>query len=126
MNNPKLVGCHPALEPLIDKVLAAMAALGYPMLVTDGMRTRSQQQALYAKGRTAPGPIVTYRDGVVKESLHQSGRAVDCCFIVAGHASWDHRLPWKAYGACAESLGAVWGGSWKGSLVDLPHVEVKA
>ena len=125
MNHPKLVGCHPALEPLIDKVHAAMAALGYPMMVTDGFRSTLQQQVLWAKGRTTPGPIVTNCDGIVKRSNHQSGRAVDCCFVIAGKPSWDHRLPWRAYGACVVALGGFWGGDWKGSLVDLPHVEIK-
>ncbi len=124
MNNPKLVGCHPQLEPLVDRVLAAMAALGYPMVVTDGKRSSAQQQALFAKGRTTPGPVVTNCDGIVKPSNHQSGRAADCAFIIDGKPSWDHRLPWRAYGACVVACGGSWGGDWKGSLVDLPHAEV--
>ena len=107
----------------------AMLDLGFPMMVTDTLRTKEEQQALYAKGRTKPGPIVTYVDGVTKKSNHQAkeegglGRAVDCCFVVDGKPSWDHRLPWKLYGAMAETLGLRWGGSWK-TLVDLPHIEL--
>jgi peptidoglycan L-alanyl-D-glutamate endopeptidase CwlK len=118
----------PALREGVPKILEAMAAIGYPMLVTDTLRTTEEQQALYAQGRTAPGPIVTNADGVLKRSNHQAhidgfGHAVDCCFLVNGQPSWDARLPWKAYGALAEALGFTWGGHWD-RLVDLPHLEL--
>jgi peptidoglycan L-alanyl-D-glutamate endopeptidase CwlK len=118
----------PRLRDGVPKILAAMAAIGYPMMVTDTLRTVEEQQVLFAKGRTAPGPIVTRADGVIKRSNHQPhgdglGHAVDCCFVVDGHASWDPRLPWKAYGALAEALGFAWGGNWQ-SLHDLPHIEL--
>lgn len=111
------------LAEKVERILRAMEGLGFPMLVTDGHRTTAQQIALYAKGRTAPGSIVTYADGILKTSAHQDGRAVDCTFLVDGQPSWDARLPWKAYGACAEAVGLVWGGNWT-SLHDLPHVEL--
>jgi peptidoglycan LD-endopeptidase CwlK len=118
----------PALRDGVPKILAAMAAIGYPMMVTDTLRTVEEQQALFAKGRTAPGPIVTKADGIVKRSNHQAhadglGHAVDCCFVVNDQPSWDARLPWKAYGALAEALGFSWGGNWM-TLHDLPHIEL--
>jgi peptidoglycan L-alanyl-D-glutamate endopeptidase CwlK len=124
----RLAGVHPDLIAKVNKVLSAMHALGFPMAVTDGVRTQQQQQKLYARGRTEPGPIVTYADGVMKKSNHQVkgdglGRAVDCAFVVGGTFSWDARLPWKAYGACVEALGLRWGGSFT-TLHDLPHMEM--
>jgi len=118
----------PRLRDGVPKILAAMSALGFPMMVTDTLRTTEEQRALYAQGRTVPGPIVTKADGVIQRSNHQPhadgfGHAVDCCFVVDGHASWDGRLPWKAYGALAEALGFAWGGNWQ-SLHDLPHIEL--
>ena len=123
-----LDGLHPRLRDGVPRILAAMEALGYPMLVTDTLRTVEEQKVLFAKGRTAPGPIVTNADGVLKKSNHQAwadghGHAVDCCFLVDGHASWDPKLPWKVYGACAEALGFRWGGSFS-TLHDLPHIEL--
>lgn len=105
-----------------------MEALGFPMIVTSTVRTTDQQQALYAKGRTTPGPIVTNADGVIKTSNHQAkadgwGHAVDCAFLINGTPSWDLRLPWATYGACGKALGLQWGGDWN-SLVDLPHLEL--
>ena len=123
-----LAGVHPQLVEKLTHILAAMDSLGFPMMVTDGLRTVEQQRALYAQGRTAPGPVVTNCDGVEKRSNHQPhidklGHAVDCCFVVNGKPSWDAHLPWKAYGAAAEAHGLTWGGSWA-RLADLPHVEL--
>lgn len=118
----RLAGVDPEVATRVQRVLDAMAALGFPMVVTAGLRTVEQQQALYAQGRTAPGRIVTYADGVRKPSHHQSGRAVDCVFLVDGKPSWAEGHPWAAYGACAEAVGLTWGGRWK--MRDLPHVEL--
>lgn len=125
----KLDGIHPELRARVEKILAAMELLGFPMIPFAGVRSVAEQQALFAKGRTAPGSIVTYLDGVTKRSNHQVkedglGYAVDCCFLVNGRPSWDLKLPWAAYGACAKALGLVWGGDWV-RLRDYPHVEFK-
>ena len=125
---------HPELVDRILRITNAMAVLGFPMLVTDGVRTTAQQQALYAQGRSKPGKIVTYADGVNKKSNHQAksdgyGHAVDCCFLVdvdgdgVDDPSWSEKHPWVLYGAMARSLGLVWGGDWT-TIVDRPHVEL--
>ena len=125
----RLLGVHPVLARRVGSILEAMTVLGFPMMVTDGVRTTEQQQALYAKGRTAPGKRVTNVDGLVKKSNHQPkddgfGYAVDCCFLdERGKPSWAESHPWKLYGEMAKALGLVWGGDWR-SLVDKPHVEL--
>jgi len=119
----KLAGVHPALGLNVRKVFAAMEALGFHMIVTDGLRTTQQQKALYAKGRTLPGPIVTHADGDVKKSKHQEGRAVDCCFLINGQPSWADTLPWALYGQMANVLGCNWGGDWE-TFKDKPHIEL--
>lgn len=121
---------HPKLRAAIIMILAAMAEIGYPMMVTDTIRTADEQKVLFAKGRSIPGSIVTNCDGIIKRSNHQLhadgfGHAVDCCFVVNGAPSWDEHLPWKAYGALGVALGLAWGGDWPtGSLHDLPHLEL--
>jgi peptidoglycan LD-endopeptidase CwlK len=121
----KLAGCCEDLTHRITKVLTAMDALGWPMIVTDGHRSVDDQRRLYALGRTVPGKIVTHCDGILKPSNHQSGKACDCTFLdpETGQPSWDARLPWKTYGACLETVGLKWGGHWAG-LHDLPHAEL--
>jgi peptidoglycan L-alanyl-D-glutamate endopeptidase CwlK len=132
-NIKRLTGVHPTLQAKVLRLLNAMDALGHPMMVTDGVRTTAQQQALYAQGRTKPGKIVTYTDGVAKKSNHQAkedgyGHAVDCCFLVdidgdgPDDPSWDETHPWAWYGAIAKMLGLSWGGDWQ-SFQDKPHVE---
>lgn len=123
-----LDGLHPSLVEKVQKVLAAMAALGFPMKVVQGLRTAEQQAALYAQGRTAPGKIVTNADGVTHKSNHQArqdglGHAVDCAFV--GPDPFADSLPWGAYGACCKAVGLAWGGDWK-SITDRPHAELPA
>ena len=123
----KLEGVHPVLVEKVKRILHASAELGHPMLVTDGVRTEAQQQALYAKGRTAPGKKVTNADGVRAKSNHQVkadgfGHAVDLAFLADGKPSWAEHHPWMLLGAMAVALGLVWGGHWR--TPDRPHIEL--
>jgi peptidoglycan L-alanyl-D-glutamate endopeptidase CwlK len=123
----KLEGVHPKLVEKVKRILFALAELGHPMIVTDGPRTRAQQAELYAQGRTKPGKIVTYADGVTSLSNHQVrsdgfGYAVDCAFLVKGKPAWPEDGPWKLYGEAAKSQGLRWGGDWK--KPDRPHIEL--
>lgn len=122
-----LAELEPALAAAVAKVLAGMAASGHPMVAYDGRRTGEEQAALYAAGRTAPGRIVTYADGIKVRSAHQDGRAVDCAFVLRrdGPQGWALTWsgPWAAYGALGEAEGLVWGGRWK--LRDHPHLALR-
>ena len=114
---------HPELR---DKVLKVLQTVRLPMRVTDGLRSWSEQERLYAKGRTAPGKIVTKaKPGY---SFHNFGLAVDCCFIGSDpYLDKLHRQErneaWQEYGEAATSFGLVWGGNWK-SFVDMPHIQL--
>ncbi len=125
----KLSGCHPALVGKVEQVFAAMHCLGFTLMVTDGVRSAEQQRLLYAKGRTAPGPVVTNADGEQMRSNHQVrdvdgyGHAADCCFVDEHGPSWAATWPWNAFGYAAEAVGLIWGGHWH-DLVDRPHLEL--
>jgi peptidoglycan L-alanyl-D-glutamate endopeptidase CwlK len=119
----KLLGVHPVLALKVRRILDAMRALGFEMIVTDGVRTTQEQQALWRRGRTEPGKKVTNADGVTTISKHQTRRAVDCCFLVNGVASWAESNPWALYGAMARAIGLTWGGDFT-SIKDRPHVEL--
>lgn len=119
-----LATVEPPVAAAVRQVLAAMQAIGHEMVAYDGRRTAREQQALYAKGRTAPGKIVTHLDGLAKRSRHQDGLAVDCAFVSRSYGDrWDLRWdgPWEAYGACGEAVGLTWGGRWR--MRDQPHLE---
>lgn len=114
---------HPELAARFERVRTACAALGVTIIPTQGLRTIAEQDALYAKGRTAPGKIVTNARG--GSSLHNFGRAIDFAFLVDGKASWDDRLPWALVGAMGVHLGLEWGGAWV-RFPDRPHFQYLA
>lgn len=127
----RLVGVHPDMAAALEKILAAMDALGFAMTVTEGVRSTERQWTLYQQGRTTPGPIVTQLDGHVKRSKHQVnadglGHAVDCAFLddplTTRVETYDPAQPWDLYGRMGEALGLTWGGRWT-SPHDMPHLE---
>jgi peptidoglycan L-alanyl-D-glutamate endopeptidase CwlK len=112
------------LEPVTAKLarehLRRLAAEGYTFKVTSATRTFSEQAALYAKGRTAPGPKVTNaRPG---SSWHNFGLAYDLTLFQGDkNPVWDHPA-YDLAGRIGKELGLRWGGDFK-SIVDRPHFE---
>ena len=124
-----LDGVHPDLVKVVKR---AIQTTKQDFLVTAGLRTTAEQQALYAQGRTKPGSIVTKADGVKNKSNHQAksdgyGHAVD---LVPYPVDWNDVSKFKAI-ANAMLLAASelrvkieWGGLWK--FTDYPHFELKS
>ena len=50
----RLQGVHPRLAKALLQIINELQ-----MFIVQGVRTAQEQAALYAKGRTAPGPIVS-------------------------------------------------------------------
>lgn len=67
--------CAPIVRPLFYEFLRRIAFAGIPVRITCGKRTEAEQNAEYAKGRTAPGPVVTWVKGL--DSYHVWGLAID-------------------------------------------------
>lgn len=115
---------EPALQALARKFLAlAQKALpeGVTVKVISGTRSYEEQDALYAQGRTRPGPIVT--NARAGYSNHNFGLSLDVGLFRG--ADYLEESPWYAkLGPLGESVGLAWGGRWKG-LVDTPHYELK-
>jgi len=88
--------------------------------ISQTVRSRSDQNKDYAKGRSAPGPIVS--NAKSGESLHnyKPALAFDVFFTVDGKYSDDPQL-YKALGELAPSVGLEWGGTWKHP--DMPHFQ---
>ncbi len=71
----KLSLVHPLFAERVRQLFQKLKEEGYDFIVTQGLRTWEEQNALYAKGRTAPGPVVTKAPG--GHSQHNFGLAVD-------------------------------------------------
>jgi peptidoglycan L-alanyl-D-glutamate endopeptidase CwlK len=122
----KLYEVHPDLITLFEEVVKT-----FDCTVISGFRTAEEQQELYAKGRTEDGPIVTYKDGIVRKSKHQLGLAVD---VVPYPSLYSDEKIMNDFGwyvlDTAERLkkdgmidsDITWGGSWK--FTDMPHFEI--
>lgn len=70
----KLLTCDPKLRIICEEAIKL-----FDFRVTEGFRTVTRQQQLYAQGRTKPGQIVTEIDGVKKKGKHNyfPSKAVD-------------------------------------------------
>ena len=98
---------------------------GHDAILTCVYRSPQEQALCYAKGRTAPGQIITYCDGtaILSKHNHLPSRALDFCLVIYGKVSWD-LAEYAVVGQIAEAAGLVWGGSWA-RLTDAPHLELK-
>lgn len=112
---------HPKLQAILPKIIEECANQGLPVLITDGMRTKAEQDALYAQGRTAPGSIVT--NVKYPNSMHNWGVAVDFCRNVKGREYDDTDNFFFRVGFVAKTYGLDWGGDWK-TFKDKPHLQM--
>jgi hypothetical protein len=120
----RLQQLHPALATAVRAMIADLASQGIVVEVVQGLRTFAEQDALYAKGRTTPGAIVTQARG--GESNHNYGLAVDLCPFTNDKPDWNAPMAvWAAIGSSAAERGLEWGGQWK-KFLDKPHVQLPA
>jgi hypothetical protein len=119
--DPKLL--HAELEHRM-LLLFALYLQKYPDApqpkISQTVRSASDQAKDYAKGRTAPGSIIT--NAKPGESLHnyQPALAFDVYFLEDGKYSTNEGL-YKALGELAPAVGLEWGGKWKHP--DTPHFQ---
>jgi hypothetical protein len=116
-----LATVQPQLQKLGRELLRRLAAEGLTFKIIQGRRTQAEQDALWAKGRTKPGPKVTW----TRNSRHLTGRAIDIALFSGKNVVWESKHYTRA-GEIGEELGLVWGGRWKGGKTDKPHFELPA
>ncbi|OMF98169.1 M15 family metallopeptidase [Paenibacillus sp. FSL R7-0337] len=127
----RLKGLHPAVLAAANALIERSYSRGVPILITQGLRTVAEQDALYAQGRTKPGGIVTNARGGF--SYHNYGLAVDFALLLpdASNVSWDMKrngnkdgeVDWLEVVQEAKALGFEWGGDWT-SFKDYPHLQM--
>lgn len=127
----RLKSCSPDIERIAMAAIsiASNRKMHCPDFgISAGLRTVAEQQALYAKGRTSKGSIVTNCDGVNTKSVHQSGDAIDFYAYVDGKANYEPgniALIATCFFEAASNLGidVDWGGSFR-SISDGAHFEI--
>lgn len=112
---------HPRLQEIVKEFENRCKAAGLKVLVTETYRTKAEQDALYAQGRTKPGDIVT--NAKYPLSPHCWGVAFDFCRNARGRAYDDSDGFFRKCGEIGKSLGLFWGGDFR-SFVDKPHLEM--
>ena len=119
---PKLQKLHPTLAAKARQLITAAFKEGINIIITQGYRSKEEQDALYAQGRTKPGKRVTNAPGGY--SYHNYGLAFDFAVLNGdGNISWNVDDKWKRVGALGKSLGLEWGGDWK-KFPDYPHFQL--
>ena len=129
-NEKSIARLHPQVRGLIRRFINDVYIKHQVQLViVQDYRTYAQQDALYAKGRTTSGSIVTNAKG--GQSNHNFALAVDVFPLWDdGKLHMDAKSDKKnieilrKISSVGKSIGLEWGGDWK-SIVDNPHFQLK-
>jgi D-alanyl-D-alanine carboxypeptidase len=128
LHEDRLRGVHPALVLLCK---TWQIQLKFDVKVLAGVRTDMEQAALYAQGRTVPGPVVTNAPDATKSPHGMrwvNGRALGCgidvCPVDAQGNRWDNTEAYEEMADWANRRAEIeWGGHWT-HLVDKAHFEI--
>lgn len=127
----RLEGVHP---DLVKVLLISIEDTPIDFSIIEGVRTTKRQQEIFAQGRTKPGNIVTYADGVKNKSNHQKksdgfGHAIDFCPFINGKLDWNNHSNFKVIADHIVSTGAKLGikitaGFYWKKPYDPPHIQL--
>jgi peptidoglycan LD-endopeptidase CwlK len=111
---------HPECIRRVTALAAKLAGEGIPIEIDQAIRTATQQNGLWALGRSLPGKIVT------NAQAYQSNHVIGCAVDIApdgsnGRPDWNAGDPaWQRIVELAPDYGLRDGKSWH----DLPHLEL--
>lgn len=127
---------YPALADKVRRMYDILMQEGLEIRVIQGLRSWSEQNALYAKGRDANGNVVNKAEVVTNapggSSWHNYGLAIDCApddptrpgYQIDWKTQPSSEHPqWKRMEAIGESLGLTSGANWL-RLADAPHFQI--
>ena len=120
MPSRNIADLDPRLQTLAQDFLDRCKLAGVDVIITQTYRSAAEQDALYAQGRTTPGPIVTKAKS--GQSAHEctmpdgtpGARAFDFAIECGENTlDWDeHDDEWMTVLAIGNAMGLVSGGSW--------------
>lgn len=99
----------PGFRLKMERIILELRTMGVAATVVGTLRSKEEQDHLYAQGRTSSGPIVTHCKG--GHSYHNFGLACDLSYSPA-FPSWGANLI-RSVGELATAAGLSWGGKWK-------------
>jgi len=124
VSEARLQQVAPFLADKIHTLSTMLLQEGIDIRVVQGLRSWTEQDALYAQGRTTPGNIVTNVPGGY--SYHCFGLAADCVPSIGGSTyipDWNPSHPaWQRMEAVGQSLGLDSGATWR-TFPDFPHFQ---
>lgn len=123
MPSRRINDLNPNVYDVAMDILAAWRMAKLDVLVTCTMRSRAEQEEIWASGRSRPGKILTYSEPGT--SKHELGLAMDFVPLLMGKPVWDAKSGlWKKAAECAKAVHPCvrWGGDWR-NFKDLPHLE---
>lgn len=116
-------GLYPPFLAALRSVLARCAAEGKRYVATSGLRDMREQAALYTRGRTTPGMIVT--NAKPGQSYHNFGLAVDFALDTSDAPGLQPAYDDASLARLAElsSLAGLEAGMFFRSIHDTPHIQ---
>ena len=115
-----LLKVQPTFANLLIELKKHFQEKGIECKYISGHRTYAEQDALFSKGRTTPGPIVTKARGGF--SNHNFGVAVDVGLFLPDGRYLGESSYYKEIGQIVAIYPQLeWGGNWK--FVDEPHIQ---
>lgn len=134
----RVAALHPKVRQEVNDLIVQIEAnlpATAKIRVVQGLRTKEEQDALYAQGRTKSGQIVT--NARFGQSFHCFGLAIDFALMYDKDGngsyetlSWDTNYDfdkdgvkdWQEVVQAFKAKGWTWGGDFK-SIQDDPHLE---
>ena len=123
MASRSLDDLEPDTRARAERFIAACAEAGIDVLIYCTHRSGAEQDALYAQGRSKPGPVVT--NARAGQSWHNWRRAFDFVPLVNGKAAWNDSDLYRRAGIIAEQCGLEWAGRWTGKLRETAHCQYR-
>ena len=117
----KIEDLSPPMQLKAKAWTLAMESEKIDYLITCTRRTEKEQEALYAQGRTKPGPIVTW----TMYSKHLTGDAFDCVIMVNGKPDWSmhHKDLWEKAIDIGKMLGLRQVINHDGGIMEYAHLQ---
>lgn len=134
MVSRSLTDLDPKLRPLAQQFLDTCHQQSIPVFLTCTYRSDTEQNALYAQGRTTPGRIVTYAKAqqsphnctLDNKGITPASRAFDIAIMGSNKVlDWNvNSFLWQQSFKIGRTLGLQLGADWPPPKTDGPHFEL--